>query len=186
MGKLSRLFLPYLRWRHSKGYGVHSPFAFSIVQTCVSPGPYGYYGYAPVERAWLTNPNNMVSRKDAFLLLRLAINLKAKRIFIAPGKDNVAEEIAHAASAVCSSFQLADAEKYGHGDLIVSLGASVPDSAINDILAHGSAIVAFNPSKSIRKALNEGFERGMVMEGKRIMLAVPRQEMAKVYYSMKF
>lgn len=35
----------FIRWRHSKGYGVHSPLAFRIVTECVRP-PRGYAFYA--------------------------------------------------------------------------------------------------------------------------------------------
>lgn len=35
----------FTRWRHSKGYGVHSPLAFRIVTECVRP-PRGYAFYA--------------------------------------------------------------------------------------------------------------------------------------------
>lgn len=35
----------FLRWRRSKGYGIHSPLAFRIVTECVRP-PRGYAFYA--------------------------------------------------------------------------------------------------------------------------------------------
>lgn len=32
------------RWRHTRGYGVHSPLAFRIVKECIRPdGRYGFY-----------------------------------------------------------------------------------------------------------------------------------------------
>lgn len=35
----------FIRWRRSKGYGVHSPLAFRIVTECIRP-PRGYAFYA--------------------------------------------------------------------------------------------------------------------------------------------
>lgn len=51
-----RLFSLYRRWRHSRGYGVHSPFAYRIVKEVVAPtSGYTYYdelmpGMSPMKR----------------------------------------------------------------------------------------------------------------------------------------
>lgn len=39
------LFSLYKRWRHTRGFGVHSPFAYRMVKEVVSP-PRGYAYYA--------------------------------------------------------------------------------------------------------------------------------------------
>ena len=42
---LNKGFLNWIRkWRHAKGYGVHSPLAFRIVKECINPDSrYGFY-----------------------------------------------------------------------------------------------------------------------------------------------
>ena len=42
----------YKRWRHTRGYGVHSPFAYSLVKEVVRPGrKYGHYGYEEIDNS---------------------------------------------------------------------------------------------------------------------------------------
>lgn len=47
-----KLFNWYLRWRHSHGFGVHSPFAFDFLCSELRPqGGYAYYGYDMLPRS---------------------------------------------------------------------------------------------------------------------------------------
>lgn len=40
------MFEWYKRWRHSRGYGIHSPSAYRIISEVLCPSPrYGYYAY---------------------------------------------------------------------------------------------------------------------------------------------
>ena len=45
MNPFREIWEGYLRWRHSHGFGVHSPYAYHIVTGVIRPGDYGYYGY---------------------------------------------------------------------------------------------------------------------------------------------
>lgn len=45
---MRRLFRLYRRWRHTRGFGVHSPFAFRLVTEAIHP-PRGYAYYAELE-----------------------------------------------------------------------------------------------------------------------------------------
>ena len=58
MNPLALIWNNYLRWRHSKGFGVHSPFAYNLVTTVVRPGIYGYYGYDDIESAIYEETDN--------------------------------------------------------------------------------------------------------------------------------
>ncbi len=59
MNPLTLLANAYLRWRHSHGFGVHSPFAYNLVTMAVRPGKYGYYGYELIDRVILTPGKDM-------------------------------------------------------------------------------------------------------------------------------
>ena len=84
-------FTPYLRWRHSKGFGVHSPYAFSLVNDVVRPGIYHFYSYLEID-----NHLKGKERHDGRLFnlikftLRLMIFLKSKRL-VTPKKTRLAE-----------------------------------------------------------------------------------------------
>ena len=74
----------YKRWRHSRGYGVHSPFAFRIVRNVIqSPKGYGYYGYEVINRMAAGR-----LRRQLRMLLRLAAYCDVGSAYASKGKDN--------------------------------------------------------------------------------------------------
>lgn len=48
MGKLSRLLSYPARWRRSKGFGVHSPFAYSFITGVLTQTECAYYAYGEI------------------------------------------------------------------------------------------------------------------------------------------
>ena len=71
--KAPRRTLRWLRrFRHRRGYGIHSPFAFGFVTGVVYEAG-AYYAYAPLAQKWRGMLNGCPLRpKDLRLLLRLA------------------------------------------------------------------------------------------------------------------
>lgn len=66
------------RLRHTYGFGVHSPSAFSLVKEVVSlPRTYGYYGYWEIEDC----DENAKEERNAKLLLRLLVHLGITHVF---------------------------------------------------------------------------------------------------------
>ena len=84
----------YLRWRHSRGFGVHSPFAYRFVTDVLRPGQYGYYAYHEADRL-VTMPKYAAwsRRKEIYFLIRLFLFLGTKRVVIS-GEKNLSTEIA--------------------------------------------------------------------------------------------
>ena len=60
-----------LRFRHRKGYGIHSPFAFNFV-TGVVYEQGTFYAYRKLDERYAAAPAPLLRRKDYRLLLRLA------------------------------------------------------------------------------------------------------------------
>ncbi len=49
---IRRLTKRYRRWRHTRGFGIHSPFAFSLISDWLRPGSvYGMYGDSDITEA---------------------------------------------------------------------------------------------------------------------------------------
>lgn len=74
MQKISNLFVWLARFRHRKGYGVHSPFAFRFITDVIyerSP----YYAYSELDKA-LPLAMRLRRRQGLHLLLRLANHLQ--------------------------------------------------------------------------------------------------------------
>lgn len=72
------------RWRHNRGYGVHSPLAYRIVKDCIRPDKrYGFYSDAYIDFEYIEDRKAL---KNARLALRLVNLLRPKRIWM-PGGD---------------------------------------------------------------------------------------------------
>ncbi|MDE5996928.1 MAG: hypothetical protein K2G77_01825 [Muribaculaceae bacterium] len=71
------------RWRHTRGYGVHSPLAYRIVKDCIRPDRrYGFYSDAYLDFEYHEDLRGL---KNAKITLRLINLLRPKRIWIAGG-----------------------------------------------------------------------------------------------------
>ena len=184
MSFLSVLAAPYLRWRHSKGYGVHSPYAFSIVESCIRPGPYGYYGYQAIERILMRQNLEKWHKKEAFLILRLAINIPARKLIVSQ-KDMLISAIAKAADIPLTILNKGGKQNL-EGGFIVCKKGDMTEEKIIEMVGEGLSALVFNPSKNLVKKITTVVSRGMIMEGKRVLLVVPRNEMSLVSYKMKF
>ncbi len=71
------------RWRHTRGYGVHSPLAYRIVKECIKPDPkYAFYSDAYLDFEY---HENRTALKNARMILRLVNLLRPERIWIPCG-----------------------------------------------------------------------------------------------------
>lgn len=69
MPRFLNLFLKYSRWRHSRGFGIHSPFAFRfITEVLCMPELYGYYSYLDIPRG------------DMRTLFRVVVRLQPRKV----------------------------------------------------------------------------------------------------------
>ncbi len=72
------------RWRHTHGYGVHSPLAYRIVRDCIRPDRrYAFYSDSYLDFEYHEDRKGL---KNAKMALRLINLLRPKRIWI-PGGD---------------------------------------------------------------------------------------------------
>lgn len=193
------LWKNFLMWRHSKGFGVHSPYAFRFVNDVLRPGIYKYYSYQEIERL----VNESERRNYRFLNLvkfsiRLAVFLNTKRI-VTPFDSRLAEITAKSLNL---SLVVADKIKgfeFQEGDLIL-LGPSgsdfsdLPKSQMTntgyglDLLQKAIdaliPVFALNPKGEEREILEQPFERGLLLKGKKRIIFIPRQEMAFTCYDI--
>lgn len=73
------------RWRHTRGYGVHSPIAYRIVKECVRPDSrYGFYSDAFIDYEFR---NDRKRCRNVRMLIRFVNLLNPGRVWI-PGCDN--------------------------------------------------------------------------------------------------
>lgn len=188
MSLFSPISEAYKRWRHSRGFGVHSPYAYELIKSVVSPGNYAYYGYWDIDKAILSPQarDYPALRKDARLLLRLVVWLNVKRLIIYPPSQTVFAAVA--AAAGIKSADAANLKSFSPkaGDLLLISGKSPHDGETAKIIAEGIGIIAFDPSRRLRKEMTETMRNGLILDGTRILLAIPRPEMALTSYTIKF
>lgn len=188
MNVFSSISEAYKRWRHSRGFGVHSPYAYDLIKSVVSPGNYAYYGYWDIDKAILLPQTHDYPslRKDARLLLRLIVWLNVKKLIIYPPSQTVFAAVAAAAGV--KSMEVSNLKTWSPkaGDFLVISGKSPRDGETAKIINEGIGIIAFDPSKRLRKEMTESMIDGLILEGTRIILAIPRPEMVLTFYSIKF
>lgn len=175
----------YLRWRHSKGFGVHSPYAYRFVTDVLRPGPYRYYSYWEIEERLRGK-----ERDDTDLMklirftIRLAIFLKAKRIIFHQGSARFAEVAAQCLRIPFIPLKKSESFVFGKGDLLIMEGETENPESLKKAIAAGTAVFAVNPRREIRAIIDNPIERGLLLRGKHRMILIPRQEMAYVAYDI--
>ena len=178
---LSDFWESYLRWRHFKGYGVHSPFAYRLVTEVINPGDYGYYGYVGIHRAC-----NKINGDEARmrLLLRLMVQLQKRRIVLNRQPDDVYRAVAKSVSASCIGLKGTGIFKFQPGDLLV-IEREVSGETINEAIEKETPVIAYDPAPVLRKIMETPINRGLLLQGKKTIILIPRKEMAYTSYIMK-
>lgn len=185
MNPVSAICDGYLRWRHSKGYGVHSPFAYKIVTEVISPGKYGYYGYHEIDRIAAKRKSGYLSGRDLKLLLRLSIALHSKEIV---GTSDESQELRKVAKCAGASFREVKEGKIFSATpgLLVITPAITSPKIVSNAINHGYALIAFDPSEKVKDEILKPLIHGVLFHGTRIFVLIPREEMEYVDYTIKF
>lgn len=180
---LRRLCHAYLRLRHSYGHGVHSPFAFSLIENVIRPGDYHFYGYHDIDRTYYrSSPSTESQRSLARFLLRLMVFLGSKTLYHSGELPEVVATSVKCAGAVTSSTGTSVIPQHLGFPLLLMQGDEVDPMALRNYLGGGSAVLAIMPGKEIKNLLTQEMECGVAFYDNRAVLAVPRQETAFVSY----
>ena len=174
----------YLRWRHSKGFGVHSPYAYRFVIDVLRPGPYIFYSYEEIDRLLKGNEfsNHTLIRLIRFAI-RLVVFLKAERIVSPPG-CRWAVVTAGALNLEYKKIQTKSTFKLRKGDLLFAEGSSCEISTAKEALDKGIPVFAVNPHPRLRDLLEEPIAHGLLMKGRNRLILIPRNEMEYTSYDI--
>lgn len=179
----------YLRWRHSKGYGVHSPFAYRLITLAVNPARgYGFYGYQAIDSALESSRGKAfrLMRHDARLLLRVASFLRIRRVLLSSESHKAFSAAVVAAGAKVETASARHIPQPNDGDMLVAYGSWPGAAEISRRMAAGSAVFAIDPEPESRDAVVRFLGNGLLLEGKRIVLVVPNKDMVFTRYSLSF
>lgn len=113
----------FKRLRHSKGFGVHSPFAFMLVNEIINCR-YRYYGYDDVE-PYIDSANSRKQRRLARLLIRITGRVSFERFVIIGEADRV---LSKAVEVADSRVEIVKGPVKEYSSALVYIGALCADS----------------------------------------------------------
>lgn len=175
----------YKRWRHTRGYGVHSPFAFSMIESVVHPSPlYTMYGYEDIDNS-MTGSQIPHSRRHARMLLRLASFLNVKSVYLP--KDLKAAPFRTALLAANSKMKITSgASGILKCDMICSRAEYVPLDTLGKFIATPGAVLSMvSVPAGWADSLFELLPEGLMFYSKTSLIIVNRPGMQKVSYSVR-
>lgn len=174
----------YKRWRHSRGYGVHSPYAFRLVTDVFrSKRGYAYYGYHELENK-LHEYVPPQLRKQLRRLFRLAAVCDIGSAFL-PDTENLkhftnALRCANSKIGLTSELILAENARF-----IATVGSLIPLESLQRYLERPGRIIAIKDvPKHWKESLFESLDEGLMFYGKRNLIIFNRPGMQKVAYSI--
>lgn len=176
------LFEAYKRWRHTRGYGVHSPYAFAVLTEAIT-SPHGYYGYAALNRHFRPSARNSVTARRCRLALRLVAWLRPDSVCVTDGSARLLHTALREGRPSARFFAPKAADKASfvaspHGDDDVRLLAGC--------LAGGATLLAFNIGAENSQTLIDAMEQGVGFVSPDALLLIPRRETGKAVYSINF
>lgn len=176
---MHRVAEAYKRWRHTRGYGVHSPFAFRMVGRVIRmPRGYRYY------RESAPDALNNMERRYARLLLRLVAELDIRSAVFAPGFSVDFIEIFR---GFRSEMEVSSGESFGRiPHLILGLSSRLDLKVYLKALQspHLKAIWIKCPPAEWDSSLFDSMSEGVMFRGKNSILIIPHSGMQKVAYSV--
>lgn len=180
-----RISETYKRWRHTRGYGVHSPFAYSLVKGVVRPGrAYRWYGYQAIEQSLLTQSSAKI-RKEARMLLRLAAFLRIDSAYLPAGND--AGPYLTALLAADSGTRIVSAlGKLTECRMICTSGTAVPLTLLKTaVMREGCVIAARDLPAAWIEELYSILPTGLMLRGKKNVIIINRPDMQKLAYTVR-
>lgn len=155
MNKSSACIRP-MRWlwrfRHRRGYGIHSPFAFNFVTGVVYERGM-YYAYPALKAMYKRVQPRNIRFKDGKLLLRLA-NFAQPKVMGLVGYD-VDSWVARCLQAGCSHAQMVGERELSQADFVMLSGAEAvrAESVLNSLPTGGTLVLihAFGRNREVWK-----------------------------------
>lgn len=174
----------YKRWRHTRGYGVHSPFAYKIVKEVLrQKNGYSYYAYNRISHSRKDSDTSEHFRM-AKTLLRLASTLNVKNVFLPSGTS----PLYHTALKGANSKMLISSATANLKNcmLICSSGDYLHLDVLREHLKSQNHIIALKDAPAgWRNELFDSLNEGVMFYGKKNILIICHSGMQKVKYSIQ-
>lgn len=167
----------YRRWRHTRGFGVHSPFAFRFVRDVLREHVgYGYYTDGYYHK--LTADMSKCVRHRYAICFRIVARLAPKCIFMSPQLDTRLESLLHKAEDRVSC-RVSVPESVPDSSLVICLAEELNALRIRLKEANDVTLVILYLSQYPRliDRLASSMPGGWIFEGKDMAVLVSRSDM---------
>lgn len=174
-----KLFEAYKRWRHTRGYGVHSPFAYKIVKEVLQDKRgYAYYAYQNLEEAACSRSEIKAARR----LMRLAARMDVGSTFLPADAKKIFLSALKGADSKMTVFS--DPKLLDRCRLICTSGNLIDIDTIIRLIDRPGRIIAlkYAPDGWLEKIFNS-LDEGLMLYGRCNALIFSRPGMQKVKYS---
>lgn len=165
----------FSRFRHSRGFGVHSPFAFSFITQTLRDKSSNYYLYPALDYNGGDNTDTLK------LLLRVLCRLHPASVRVIPRAGN--DVITDIVKEVDSTTSINQAES---PELIIT--NDIPDKdrdLLVKCLACGGSVFFFNNEETAWDIV-ETMTHGMTFSNGRILIAVGRRDLPRQHFELYF
>ena len=190
---LDRLAKRYRRWRHTRGFGIHSPYAYRLLTDSLRPGArYGYYGDTDISAAvegWRvqTNASGRAAHRlehRCRLLLRLLAATNPSTLWIDPQLPAPMRSVAEVGGYHPGERLVSDWHK---GMMVVvdaSEGRRLPADMCRHILLPRRCMLVFDVSQALADTLYSLLPEGLMLRGRRVVWLINRRGMRKLSYTV--
>lgn len=176
----------YKSWRHTRGYGVHSPFAYMLVKEAIRPSRrYAWYAYDDIELLLPAGASRL--RREARMFFRLLATLRPATICF---HGNI--HAAFRCAALCANRRMGISiyrggnQQLPDADVLASAGESIPGDILCRFISSPSKILLVKEAtEELRLRILDAMPSGVMFYGRRNLICVSRPEMQKVTYSVR-
>lgn len=162
----------FLRWRATKGYGVHSPLAFRLVKNVLRP-PRDVVYYGEERLAGRLSRSNRRQIRRARVLLRFVAEMHPAVVWTTPGLPELYLEAIRLAGCVVRIYDgaLFPAE-IDKADMVVAEGKKLKKKELEKALRPGRSLIAFGVKEKMEERVTLGMKSGVILEGEGSLIAV--------------
>ncbi|MCC8071122.1 MAG: hypothetical protein LIO90_04890 [Bacteroidales bacterium] len=185
---------PLRAWR-SRGFGIHSPFAYEFV-TEVIHQPYGYYAYQRLDNLLDSHPQSAITRSGLYLIYRLALWAQAERYIQVGGKNGLRTQALRLGVPKGASIKVVSALKKSEDlgkpptMLLLENAALVSPAQIAEVVEGHGLVVALNlDNPQARQVVDDAMslmKQGMTFTNGVTTILVGRQGLPRQDFKVAF
>lgn len=178
----------FIRWRASRGYGVHSPLAFRMVKHVLRPShDVIYYGEEKLTDAALISRNYAMKRmvNEARILLRFAAELQPSFVWVSPELPELYRRALLLAGCVVRIFDgKVFPKEIEKADMTVIYDSQLNKSELKKALRPGKSLIGFHLNSRFVSDVIDTLPGGAALDGVNSVIAVATSDEGRHSYKV--